>query len=268
MFKSGLKSGKVVASVVMGLMVVVLIAGLAFVGLGQSSANAASLAQTSTGTSAITTPTAAAGTSASTTKGNGTAAQLRTAFQQAFAADLGVDQSKLNSAYTSAVDQTVDQAVKDGKLTQAQGDKIKKAAANGFKGGIAGNAHAKGTKTGAKVATAKKSLVDAASKALGISTTELTTDLKAGQSIADIAKAKNLDIATVKTSILASIKTDLDTAVSKGKLTQDKADKAYQTASTNIDKLVNRTFKGTAGGHTHGKKHTGTTTAPTATPGN
>ena len=46
-------------------------------------------------------------------------------FLKSFAANLGVDQAKLDKAFVDAVNATADQAVKDGKITQAQADSIK-----------------------------------------------------------------------------------------------------------------------------------------------
>ena len=238
-----MKSPKFIVSTVIGLLAIALIAGLSLIALGQSSVSAASSPQAATTavatTAAATTPTAA---SNGTTK-KAANSQYADEFKKAFAAALGVDVSKLDSAYTGAVDQTVDQAVKDGKLTQAQGDKIKAAAKNGFKGGL-GN-FGKDGQTG-KAGTFGQATLDAAAKALGITSDELTTDLKNGQSISDVAKAKNVDLATVKTAMLASIKSELDTAVKNGKLTQAQADKAYQAATTHIDQFLTRSFKGRA----------------------
>ena len=260
------KTVKVVGSVVMGLLVIALIAGLAFASLGQSSVSAAPLAQVAT-TPSTTVTTSTPITSTTSGVKQSDKKQLRDTFLQSFEAGLGVDSTKLNSAYTSAVNSTVDQAVAAGKLSQAEGDKIKNDAKNGFVGGAFSEKH---DKDGA----VKKAVKTSAATALGITPKELDQDLKGGQSIAQIAQAKNVDIATVKTAILAGIQSELNTEVSSGKLTQDKATAAYQKASTNIDKLVNHTHSAKTGTHssktkthTHGAKggHKGASN-PTATP--
>ena len=82
----------------------------------------------------------------------------------------------------------------------------------------------------------------AAAKALGISPAELKTDLGKGQSIADIAKAKNLDLNTVIDALVADAKTKLDQAVKDGHLTQAEADKIEATLKTSISAVVNDTL--------------------------
>ena len=62
-------------------------------------------------------------------------------------------------------------------------------------------------------------------KALGITTDELKTDLGKGQSIADIAKSKNLDVNTVIDTLVGDASAKIDQAVTDGHLTQAQADK-------------------------------------------
>lgn len=215
------RTRKVIGGVILGLVALAVVAGIAIASFGNT-ASAAPAAQT--------TPTPAV--NQNTTKG-----QYREAFKQAFAAKLGVDESKLDAAFTGAVDDTVDQAVKDGTITQAQADKIKQAAQNGFQGGpFAG-------KAGKRVEAIKKlggSMLDDAAKAIGITTDELKTELKAGKSIADVASEHKVDIATVKTAMLNGLKADLDAKVKAGTITQAQADKISQAAANRIDTLVNR----------------------------
>ncbi|HEX2916260.1 MAG TPA: hypothetical protein VH186_36200 [Chloroflexia bacterium] len=226
------RTRKFIAGLVMGLVALALGAGVAITALGQSTAKAA---DTTTSTPAPTTTTPAA-----SAKKN-EKAQLRDAFVKNFAAQLNVDENKLNSAYTNAVGSTVDQAVKDGKLTQAQADKINKAAQNGFKGGaFALNGKNGRPKAKQRAANFTKPALDAAAQAIGTTSSDLKAQLKAGKSIADVAKSKNVDLTKVKDAMLASIKTSLDQAVKNGKLTQQQADKAYQAATKRIDNVVNR----------------------------
>ena len=85
--------------------------------------------------------------------------------------------------------------------------------------------------------------------ALGISEADLNTDLQSGKSIADIAKAQNKDLATLKTTLLASVKTKLDAQVTAKTLTQAQADSIYQKLTTSIDAMLNNAmpFKGGPG---------------------
>ena len=68
--------------------------------------------------------------------------------------------------------------------------------------------------------------LDSVAKALGITTDELKTDLAKGQSIADIAKAKNLDVNKVIDTLVDDASAKIDQAVKDGHLTQAQARQA------------------------------------------
>ena len=83
--------------------------------------------------------------------------------------------------------------------------------------------------------------ISAAAKALGVTTQELLTDLRNGQSIADVAKTKNVDVSTLIDTLVADAKSKLDAAVKAGDLTQDEATKIESTLKEHITNLVNNT---------------------------
>jgi len=70
--------------------------------------------------------------------------------------------------------------------------------------------------------------LEAAAKALGMTADELSAQLWGGKTLADIADAKGMDIAVVKTAVEAALKAETKTAiqdaVTAGTLTQAKAD--------------------------------------------
>ncbi len=70
--------------------------------------------------------------------------------------------------------------------------------------------------------------LDAAAKALGMTSDELSAQLWGGKTLADIADAKGVDIATVKAAVEAALVTEMKTAIQQavtdGTLTQAKAD--------------------------------------------
>lgn len=185
---------------------------------------------------------------ASTTVSATDKSQLVNGFIQNFAADLGVSQDKLNSAFISATDQTADQAVSSGTLTQDQADKVKQIAAQGLTG-LASQLESKAGQFQSLQGDAMQELgqaqqylqpiLQAAATSLNLTPTQLETDIFSGKSIADVAKAQNVDINTVETSILNALHTQLNQAATDGKLTQTQADKFYQTAQIWIDQLVN-----------------------------
>src|SRR5437868_4108533 len=61
----------------------------------------------------------------SSDSGNADGVKYSNALVANFASRLGVDQARLNSAFTAAANDTVDLAVRDGKLTPEQAAKIK-----------------------------------------------------------------------------------------------------------------------------------------------
>jgi hypothetical protein len=171
-------------------------------------------------------------------------------FLKTFAANLGVDQGKLDSAFTAAVNATVDQALKDGKITQSQADSIKNrysqglSASNGFGGFPFGRGFGRFGFGVNQLVT----LNDIAN-ALGMSTQDLTSALKSGNSIAAIAQSHGKDLAQVKSTLLADVKTKLDSEVASKTITQSQADQIYQRYSNSIDNLLNnaRPYRGFGG---------------------
>ena len=175
-------------------------------------------------------------------------------FLKSFAANLGVDQAKLDKAFVDAVNATADQAVKDGKITQAQADSIKSRYSQGLSGqkgkpfmfGFGPGMRGGGFNVRGLVSTA-----DIAS-ALGMKEQDLITALQSGKSIADEAKAQNKDLATVKQALLDSAKAKLDKEVTDKTLTQAQADQAYQNLTNSIDNLLNNTHSYQAPGGNRG----------------
>ena len=154
----------------------------------------------------------------------------------------GIDVSTVITALTDQVDARIDAAVKAGKLTAAQGAKMKTAAATRIEAlvnragvGVAGPGGVTGTLRPA--AGLAPSLNDAA-QALGITRQQLMADLKAGQSIAAIAQARGVDLNTVITALTNGVDSRIDAAVSAGKLTADQGSKLKAAVGARISAFV------------------------------
>lgn len=78
---------------------------------------------------------------------------------------------------------------------------------------------------------------------LGISTTDLQTAFKGGQTLAQIAQAHGKSTADLKTFLTNQQKTRLDTAVKNGKLTSDQETQALANFSSHLDTLINQKFQ-------------------------
>ncbi len=81
--------------------------------------------------------------------------------------------------------------------------------------------------------------LDPVAKALGISVADLKADLAKGQTIADIAKAKNVDVNTMIDTLVKDATTRIDQAVTDGHLTKEQADKIKAALKTRITEFVN-----------------------------
>ena len=77
-----------------------------------------------------------------------------------------------------------------------------------------------------------------ASKALGVTEEELKTELEAGKSVSDVAKAKNIDLATVKAALLAEAKAHVDAAVAAGKHTAAEGVAKLAEVTSRIDTML------------------------------
>jgi len=147
-------------------------------------------------------------------------------YSDALADSLGISRSELNEKRKAAVDETLDEAVDNGRLTQEQADKIKN--------------HDWG-RAGKLVDTAKNALTDifgAAASTLGMTTEELRTELKDGKSLADIAAEQNVGTDKLKADITAEIDEQLDKAVADGTITQERADAIAKKVAEHIDDVI------------------------------
>ncbi len=152
-----------------------------------------------------------------------------------FSSDLGKSQSDVNSAISKAMQQTLADEVKNGTLTQAQAQKIQQSGAGQPLCTLAARlGQRKSPAAGGELAAYKQQLLQAAAFALGISQTQLQSDLASGKSLSQIAAAQNPPVteAQFRTRLIAQLKTQLDTAVTAGKLTSTQEQAILQHLQT------------------------------------
>ena len=99
---------------------------------------------------------------------------------------------------------------------------------------------------------------DAVAKVLGMTADELKTELQSGKSLADVAKAKGVDVEKVKAAIAADVKAHLDEEVASGEHSQAEADQKLANLTSRLDDIVNGVRPagmpgGMRGGEGHGK---------------
>ncbi len=174
---------------------------------------------------------------------------------------LSVTPEKLREALSAAQDAQLDQAVKDGDLTQKQADAIKaarKASGTVLGPGLRGpRLHGPdevmklrgGPGLRLRHFGVRGDLFDDIAKALGTTQEKVFEQLRDGKSVADIVKANGKSMADVRAAVKAAMKTRLDKAVKAGDLTQKQADEILD----NVDEKVTAIGSGKAlrlrGGH-------------------
>ena len=213
--------------------------GLAAIGLAGLTAGAGAglvLTGGSGGASAQSSPTTTPDTTAPASGSNGSSGAERPA---------GKDR-------TAGLQAILAPLVEKGTITQAQADAVIAAIeaarpADGPHGGFGRGPGGPGKGFG----------LDEAAAALGMTTDELRTALAGGQSIADVAKAKGVDLTKVTDALVAAYTKHEQDEVTAGSETQAEADKEIAAFKARVDEIVNGTFKGR-----HGEEPAPTTTTP------
>jgi ribosomal protein S20 len=149
------------------------------------------------------------------------------------AREQGVDVQTVIDAMVADATAHIDQAVQDGKLTADQAnerkanlqDRITQLVNEGKPKGEGPRGH------GPKL--------DAAAKALGVSTDDLRGQLRDGKTIAQVADDRNVDKQKVIDAMVADATDHIDRAVKDGKLTADQANERKSGLKDRITTLVN-----------------------------
>ncbi|MEO5974294.1 MAG: hypothetical protein ABIQ38_03695 [Ilumatobacteraceae bacterium] len=112
--------------------------------------------------------------------------------------------------------------------------------------GLAGTASAKSSNTAASRTQIVVSHGDnnrpdleALALALGLSTSELRTQLQSGKTLAELATAQSVDVAEVIDTIVADLKTKLAAKVAVGEITRAQADAKLVEITDRVTEMVN-----------------------------
>lgn len=156
---------------------------------------------------------------------------------------LNITPDALQQAIRDAAKDSVSQAVAGGRLTQEQATRANERIEQ-WQGrlplGAFGPWHAARGQVRQHMG---KVGLDAAAKALGIEQKDLTAELQKGQSLRQIAQAKNVDPAKVQQAIVDAEKAEIDKAVAAGKLSVDRAN----AAKTRVEQAVARLMDASRG---------------------
>ena len=150
------------------------------------------------------------------------------------AKQLGIPSSKLSDALKQALSDRVDAAVAAGRVTKAEGDALKaRIQSSGFP--LFG-----GPRRGFRHFGFIGRLESAAGY-IGITETQLRTELESGKSLAQIATAHGKSVDGLIDALVAAAKNKLDDAVSAGRLTKDQETEMLGVLKDRITSAVNNT---------------------------
>ena len=120
------------------------------------------------------------------------------------------------------LNETLKPLVDAGTITQAQADAVvaalKEAGPKGAKGGPG---------------------LDVAAQALGMTTDELHTALKGGQTLAQVAESKGVNVQVVIDALVASATNHINEEVASGEITQAQADEKLANVTDRVTERVN-----------------------------
>jgi hypothetical protein len=168
-------------------------------------------------------------------------------FRQNLAGLLGISVEEYDSAVEQAQEQTLDEAVAEGWLTQEQADQMRERMEQapgmrpwgrmdkGF------GRHGRGI-----------SLLSVAADELGMSHTDLMAELHDGKTIADVASERGLDPQTIADAYIAQLSEHLSQAVEDERLTQRMADSMLEQAKEQVDEQLNSIWEDCGPGGPHG----------------
>jgi polyhydroxyalkanoate synthesis regulator phasin len=157
------------------------------------------------------------------------------------AGQLGVTPQRLSNAFKTALKNRIDQAVKDGHLTQAEATRMKAAIDResvpmlgpgfGFRHG--GPGHFGRGHHG----------LEAAAKYLGMTEAALRAQLQGGKTMAQVAKDRNKSVDGLVTALVADKKARIEQAVKDGHLTQAQANELVAGIKEHVTAMVNGQFE-------------------------
>ncbi len=151
-------------------------------------------------------------------------------------AGIGVD--ALKAAMKTAAIEQVDEALAAGEITKAQADAAKQRIASGATGPLGGFGGHMGMGPGIGH---NGGFLVAAAGYLGLTQAELRTQLAAGTSLADVARAKGKSVDGLTQAIVKAETAKLDAAVKAGRITSDQEKQILARLEERIGDIVSRT---------------------------
>jgi len=157
---------------------------------------------------------------------------------------LGISSDQLKTDVQGAANDMVDQMLKDGTITQQQADQLRQEIQNqNYPGllGMFGRGGGFGMMGRGELGTSLQSIIQSVAGKLNLTPQQIQDQLKSGKSLADIASAQGVSRDDLKNTITTAVDTQVDKAVSDGKITQAQGDKIKTALSSKLDQLIDRT---------------------------
>jgi hypothetical protein len=177
--------------------------------------------------------------------------QERRAFLNDAAKELGVEPSELSTALKNASKKRVDAAVADGRLSRAQGDRLKERIDRGDVPLFLGPGLGRGFGAGPPLRFRHRghpgpfhSGLNAAATYLGLSPAKLREALADGKTLAQVAKQQGKSVDGLVEAMLADHEKRLDAAVKAGRLTKAERDKVVADLKARVTDMVNGRARG------------------------
>jgi predicted DNA-binding protein (UPF0251 family) len=158
---------------------------------------------------------------------------------------LGISSDQLNTDVKGAANDMVDQMLKDGTITSQQADQLRQEIQNGnFPGLLGGFGRFGGFGMMGKgeFGASLQGVVQAVAGKLNLAPQQILDQLKSGKSLADVASAQGVSRDDLKNDITTAVNTEVDNAVSSGKITQSQGDNIKSMLSSKLDQLIDRKF--------------------------
>jgi ribosomal protein S20 len=165
---------------------------------------------------------------------------------------LNVSPSQLRSAFQGALLDRLNAAVKAGRITQAQADRLKQRIEQGAlplggfgHRGFWREGRGPGGRFGPAGPGGQLGLAgtlfgpfDAAAKYLGLSRGQLLSELRGGKTLAQIAQAQGKSVSGLEQALVSAQTARLDRAVAKGELTKGEEQRRLSRLSRRVARLV------------------------------
>lgn len=145
-----------------------------------------------------------------------------TQYQQNLANELHIPVSTLQQDQKTAIDDTINQMVKDGKLTQTQANTLE-ARVNAHQACTGKANPVSRFVTSQFLQKYRGDIENSIASGLHLTTAQLTTQLQSGKSLSQIATAQHVSATQLQTIVTNAVQSALNKAVSNGDLTQAQA---------------------------------------------